>query len=95
MVPNPAYPTTLPNGLVRLVDFDEIPGPASPVFIWGNIFQLPNPGSQHAFSINTNDWDGEDCATSNGHLKLLGEQHGFQNWVGTGSFTGDLLPFWP
>lgn len=94
LVPNPVYPTTFPFGLMRLVDFSNLPGPESPVFVWGNVFDLPNALSQHAFAIHTSPWDNEDCATAGDHLHDPFENHGFQNWSGTYSHEGDLHPFW-
>ena len=94
MVPNPAYPTTFPHGLVRLVDFSSVTGPTSPVFVWGNMMSFPNDNQYHAFSINEKLWDGQNCATAGLHLQSSSEDHGFMNWSGNQqSHIGDLLPF--
>ena len=93
MVPNPVYPTTFPHGLLRLVDFDAMTGPTSPVFVWGNMMSLPDTNTYHAFTINEKLWDGQDCATAGNHLQVGSETHGFMNWPGNLSHMGDLTPF--
>ena len=69
---NPAYPTTFPHGELHLVQF----GPWSPVFIYGNMTQLPYPNSKYGFSINERNWDYKDCRSSGNHLQQPGQTHG-------------------
>jgi len=57
---NPAYPTTYPYGFFWLREY----GVPSPLYIWGNMYQLPSTNSKHGFSINTRRFDGKDCKST-------------------------------
>mmetsp|Transcript_27454 Transcript_27454/g.32199 ORF Transcript_27454/g.32199 Transcript_27454/m.32199 type:complete len:219 (+) Transcript_27454:87-743(+) len=81
---NPAYPTTNPNGYFWLYEY----GPWSPLYIDGYMNSMPGPDSLHGLEINTNSFDGRDCASTEPHWNPLSAPHGNLNsWP---SMAGDL-----
>ena len=81
---NPIYPTSYPYGWFQLFEWS----PASPTYIWGNMYNLPPPSSsEHAISINEWGWDGKMCASAGPHFQFPGQVHGPMNapWSHQGS----------
>lgn len=88
MKPNPAYPTSNPNGEFKLYEC----GQAANLLIYGQMYSMPGPASEHGFTINQRNWDGRDCASSGKHFSPAPETHGFMNDLVNPSHVGDLNP---
>ena len=90
MVANPAFPTTNPYGAFWLYEY----GPWSPLYIDGYMNNMPGPNSEHGFQINTNPFDGEDCASTEPHWNPLGMPHGILNhWPSMAGDLGHMLDY--
>ena len=61
---NPTYPTTYPYGAYHLWQWS----PASPVYIWGYMLNLPYSYKRYALTINERRWDGKDCCSGGRHM---------------------------
>ena len=83
---NPMYPTTHPWGLFWLREY----GAPSPLYIWGNMYQLPTINSKHGFTINTKAFDQKDCRSTEPHWNPFWQAHGYMNTMP--SHAGDLDP---
>ena len=83
---NPVNPTTYPYGAFWLHEY----GPYAPLYIRGYMRQMPGPNSRHGFTINSNPFNGQTCASTEATWNPFGVSQGPMNsWP---SRAGDLQP---